>query len=223
VGNSRVEKLNSALEAGKLHHGVGNLPHPQGHETLVESGHALLLVHAWKCFAQCAAEARGGLDLDLCTWFQRKLLSGILFFCQLFLMEVAVFFSFTNVANSSNFYLSGLHGAEGNIGEELGASRCGQVQPSSVGVRVLLSDNSRVEHFEDLIQSKLAQTLWKTFFFRKLQLTGLSGFLYLSRVAEEGWGPALSQSTHTILSQCDLDIALMIQKFFKFRSYSLIP
>jgi hypothetical protein len=65
--NSRVEQLHGALEAGELHHGVGNLPHPQGHETLVESGHALVLVHEGKCLAQCADEARGGLDLDLCS------------------------------------------------------------------------------------------------------------------------------------------------------------
>lgn len=31
-----VEHLHSALEAGELHHGVGDLPHPQGHHTLIE-------------------------------------------------------------------------------------------------------------------------------------------------------------------------------------------
>jgi len=71
VRNSRVEQLNGALKAGELHHGVGNLPHPQGYETLVESGHALVLVHERQCLAQCADEARGGLDLDL-RFMKRK-------------------------------------------------------------------------------------------------------------------------------------------------------
>lgn len=31
-----VQKLNSALKASKLHHGVWNLPHPQGRKALVE-------------------------------------------------------------------------------------------------------------------------------------------------------------------------------------------
>ena len=34
--NILVEQLHSALEAGKLHHGVGDLPHPQGNHTLIE-------------------------------------------------------------------------------------------------------------------------------------------------------------------------------------------
>lgn len=32
-----VEQLNSALKAGKLHHGVGNLSHPQRNHTLIET------------------------------------------------------------------------------------------------------------------------------------------------------------------------------------------
>lgn len=33
-----VEQLHSALKAGELHHGVRDLPHPQGSHTLVETG-----------------------------------------------------------------------------------------------------------------------------------------------------------------------------------------
>lgn len=33
-----VQHLHCALEAGKLHHGVGDLSHPQGNHTLVEPG-----------------------------------------------------------------------------------------------------------------------------------------------------------------------------------------
>lgn len=65
--NSRIEQLNGALKASELHHGVGNLSHPQGHETLVESRHTLILVHKGKGLTQGADEARGGLDLDLCN------------------------------------------------------------------------------------------------------------------------------------------------------------
>lgn len=36
--NILVEHLHSALKAGKFHHGVGNLPHPQWHHTLIETG-----------------------------------------------------------------------------------------------------------------------------------------------------------------------------------------
>lgn len=35
--NILVEQLHSSLEAGELHHGVGDLPHPQGHYTLIET------------------------------------------------------------------------------------------------------------------------------------------------------------------------------------------
>lgn len=39
LGNSiLIEQLHCALEAGKLHHCVGDLPHPQGHHTLIETG-----------------------------------------------------------------------------------------------------------------------------------------------------------------------------------------
>ena len=34
--NMFVKKLNSSLKASKLHHGVRDLPHPQGREALVE-------------------------------------------------------------------------------------------------------------------------------------------------------------------------------------------
>ena len=36
--NILVEQLHSSLKAGKLHHGVGDLPHPQGNYTLIETG-----------------------------------------------------------------------------------------------------------------------------------------------------------------------------------------
>lgn len=32
-----VEQLHGALEAGELHHGVGDLPHPEGNHTLIET------------------------------------------------------------------------------------------------------------------------------------------------------------------------------------------
>lgn len=32
-----IEQLHSSLEAGELHHGVGNLPHPQRDQTLIET------------------------------------------------------------------------------------------------------------------------------------------------------------------------------------------
>lgn len=35
--NILVEQLHGALKAGKLHHGVGDLPHPQRNHTLVEA------------------------------------------------------------------------------------------------------------------------------------------------------------------------------------------
>lgn len=35
--NILVEHLHCTLETGKLHHGIGDLPHPQWHHTLIES------------------------------------------------------------------------------------------------------------------------------------------------------------------------------------------
>lgn len=36
--NILVEHLHSSLKAGKLHHGVGDLPHPQGSHSFIETG-----------------------------------------------------------------------------------------------------------------------------------------------------------------------------------------
>jgi len=40
--NSLVQKLDSLFEASEFHHGVRDLTHPQGHQTLVEAVDTLI-------------------------------------------------------------------------------------------------------------------------------------------------------------------------------------
>ena len=47
-----VEELDGALEAGELHHGVGDFMHPERREALVEAAEALLLPHLWRHVTQ---------------------------------------------------------------------------------------------------------------------------------------------------------------------------
>ena len=69
-----VESLNSSLEAGELHHGVGNLPSPQGHKGLVESVDALSLVDLGDRLPQFGGECSdwAGLHPDLGRLHGRK-------------------------------------------------------------------------------------------------------------------------------------------------------
>jgi len=60
-----VEGFDGLLKAGKLHHGVGDLSAPQGHQTLVEAIHTLILHDLGGTFPQGAGESRHGLDADL--------------------------------------------------------------------------------------------------------------------------------------------------------------
>jgi len=114
-----VEQLHGALEASELHHGVGDLSHPQGNQTLVEGIDALILQHLGHSLAEVVGESGNGLDLDL----------------------------------------GGLERRQGDIGEELGRSGSSQIQRGAVEVGILLTNDIGVLHFEQLVQTELAQTL----------------------------------------------------------------
>lgn len=60
---------------------------------------------------------------------------------------------------SLNLDLYHLHGAKGNIGEELGGGRTGEVDKTSVFLSVLLASQVLVEILEDFIKTKLAESL----------------------------------------------------------------
>lgn len=57
-----------------------------------------------------------------------------------------------------NLDLYHLHGAKGNIGEELGGGRTGEVDKTSVFLSVLLASQVLVEILEDFIKTKLAES-----------------------------------------------------------------
>ena len=59
-----VERLDGLLEAGELHHGVRDLPHPQRRQSLVEAPQAFALHDDGDGFAEGLGEARLGLDAD---------------------------------------------------------------------------------------------------------------------------------------------------------------
>merc|ERR1719145_574854 len=116
-----VERHDGLLKAGKLHHGVGDLPAPQGHQGLVEAVDALSSHDLGEGSPQGGWEGahRRGLDP----------------------------------------HLTGLHGGEGDVGEELSRGRGCQVESGHVKVGVLLSHGVSVNLLENFIEAKLAKTL----------------------------------------------------------------
>ena len=142
-----VQKLHSPLEAGELHHGVGDLSAPQRHQGLVESIDSLLLEDPGEGGSQGGGEGanRRGLDSDLAR----------------------------------------LHGREGDVSKELRAGRGSQVERGPVQIGVLLSDHARVEVLEELIETKLADSL--------------------SSVAKSCWSPAKEESPGASISNCHLE------------------
>ena len=62
---SGEEYLYGPFEAGELHHGVGDLPAPEGNNALVETIESLLAVDDGKGLAQGRRETRHGLDANL--------------------------------------------------------------------------------------------------------------------------------------------------------------
>ena len=62
-----IESLDSVLEGTELHHGVGNLTHPEGLDTLVESGPALGVHDLWPSLTGSGWEGARlrGLHADL--------------------------------------------------------------------------------------------------------------------------------------------------------------
>ena len=59
-----VDGLDGLLEAGELHHGVRNLSHPEGLESLVEGSGAFLSFHSREAVAE-SGRVVGRLDSDL--------------------------------------------------------------------------------------------------------------------------------------------------------------
>lgn len=80
-----------------------------------------------------------------------------------------------------DFHFDRLHRAEGDVGDEFGGSRGGEVERRSPHVGGLFADNARVHDFEILVESELAGAL--------------------GRVAEERGGPAFAQTADTVLFQ----------------------
>jgi len=143
--NILIEGFHGLLKAGELHHGVGDLSAPQGHQTLVEAVHALVLHDLGGTFPQSAGKARHGLDADL----------------------------------------NGFHGGKGNISEELCGCRCCKVEASPVEVGILLSQETTIDIFEDLVEAKLADAL--------------------HGVADGCGGPTLGQTTSSFLGNGHLE------------------
>ena len=142
-----VERNDGLLKAGKLHHGVGDLPAPQGHQGLVEAVDALSSHDLGEGSPQGGWEGahRRGLDP----------------------------------------HLTGLHGGEGDVGEELSRGRGCQVESGHVEVGVLLSHGVGIELLEHLIKAKLAKTL--------------------SRVTNGSWGPAKEKARDASLLHGELE------------------
>ena len=127
-----VDGLDGLFEAGELHHGVRNLSHPEGLETLVEGTGAFLSLHSREAISESGGVVRG-LDSDLKTI--RKARRGL------------------------KFYLDGFHGSKSNISEELSGSRSDEVKRSSVKESVLFAHGVSVEVLEDFVETKLEATL----------------------------------------------------------------
>jgi len=58
--NVLVQELDRALEAGELHHGVGDLATPERHQGLVEAVDAFSSVDLGGCFPQGGGEGSDG-------------------------------------------------------------------------------------------------------------------------------------------------------------------
>merc|ERR1719317_768421 len=145
--NVVVESHHGLLKAGKLHHGVGDLPDPQGHQGLEEAVDALSSHDLGEGTPQGGWEGahRRGLDP----------------------------------------HLTGLHGGEGDVGEELSRGRGCQVESGHVEVGVLLSHGVSVNLLENFIEAKLAKTL--------------------GRVTDGSWGPAKEKARGTSLLHGELE------------------
>ena len=63
--------------------------------------------------------------------------------------------------NSQLTHLNRLHGAEGDVGKELGRGGGCEVQRGPVQVGVLLAQDARVDVLEHLVEAELAETLKK--------------------------------------------------------------
>ena len=145
--NVLVDGLHSPLKAGELHHCVGDLSAPQGHQGLVEAIDTLLLQDFGEGFPQSGGEGAGqrGLHPDL----------------------------------------DRLHRRQSNVSHKLSRTRSGQVESGPVEVGVLLTEHAGVDVLEDLIESKLADSL--------------------GSVAKGGGGPAKTKSLDSTLGYCDLE------------------
>lgn len=60
-----IQKLEGLLEAGELHHGVGDLSAPQWHQPLVEGSVTFILDHLGPRLTECVCKTRHSLDSDL--------------------------------------------------------------------------------------------------------------------------------------------------------------
>lgn len=70
--NMSVQELDGLFKTGKFHHGVGDLPHPQGDERLEESVHPFFLHHLGDSFPEGVGEPGGGLDFDFDGFHRRQ-------------------------------------------------------------------------------------------------------------------------------------------------------
>ena len=148
LGNDMfIESHHSLLKASKLHHGVGDLPAPQGHQGLVEAVDALSSHDLGERSPQGGWEGahRRGLDP----------------------------------------HLTGLHGGEGDVSEELSRGRGCQVESGHVEVGVLLPHGVGIELLEHLIKAKLTKTL--------------------SRVTNGSWGPSKEKARDASLLHGELE------------------
>merc|ERR1719310_2136720 len=72
--NILIQSLNSSLEAGKLHHGVGDLSSPQRNQGLVETIDTFLLQNSGESSSQSCGEGsnRRSLNSDLARFHGRQ-------------------------------------------------------------------------------------------------------------------------------------------------------
>ena len=82
-------------------------------------------------------------------------------------------------------HLDRLHGAERDVGKELGRGGGGEVERGPVQVGVLLAQDAGVDVLEDLVEAELAEAL--------------------HGVANSSWSPSQEEASHTLLSHSELE------------------